>query len=657
MLNRWGNDRLMQETTPSRHVRTEGNPALPERLTAERGNEEERFLLRLGFSKPLVAAMKARATNNNTTIEAELLACGLVQETTYYAALAKVLKLPFVETVDPVHVVDSTSLDSQLLKPAVLRVTPPDGPALTLVVPEARDMERWGERIRGSATLSAILAVAPPSVIRQACWKAGERRRVDTAADSLFDERPDLSARSVLTGGQGFLAGFLLMGFLCCLALFPVETLNVTHVSLSSAFCILILLRSLALGRSQPPRSLAPIGDDHDLPVYTVLVALYREKDVVQQLVNALMRLDWPTSRLDIKLICEADDRETIDALEAVGLPPQFEIVEVPDKAPRTKPKALNYGLAGARGRFVVIYDAEDRPERQQLREAYGRFRKTPEEVACLQAPLIISNAGDSWLSGLFALEYAGLFRRLLPYLGNRHQPMPLGGTSNHFRIDALRGVGGWDPYNVTEDADLGMRLHRFGYRVETLTRYTLEDAPTERSVWLGQRTRWFKGWMQTWLVLMRQPLRLTRELGLGGTLMFHVLVTGMLVSALGHPLILLFIAMTMWNLAFAPHATPFEIVMFALDWFNIFAAYTVFVRLGWRPMGRNERQRVGSRWRQVPAYWMLMSLAAWKAAIELRRKPFFWNKTPHKPSTSRQSATVHAAEIRSVRTGESVQP
>ena len=199
-----------------------------------------------------------------------------------------------------------------------------------------------------------------------------------------------------------------------------------------------------------------------------------------------------------------------------------------------------------------------------------------------------------------------------------------------------LHAVGAWDPYNVTEDADLGLRLYRLGYRAETLTRYTVEDAPTERPVWLGQRTRWFKGWMQTWLVVMREPVKLTRELGFRGTLMFHVLVTGMLVSALGHPFILLFIGMTMWNLTVALHATPFDLGMFLIDWFNVFAAYAIFLQLGWRAMGENERGRIGMKWRYVPAYWMLMSFAAWRAAIELRRNPFFWNKTPHKPSARR---------------------
>lgn len=577
--------------------------------------------------------MKVRSARNGTTIEAELLACGQVREDAYYGALAKVLGLAFVDEIDASQVVDAPGLDSQLLEPAILRINPDDDKSVTLLVPKAREMAILLRHFQDSQQLRSRMAVTTPSALRRAVWKAGGWRRVDAAADRLFDERPYLSARSVLTGGQGFLAGFFGTAYCFCLLLFTMPTVHLTHVALSFAFCILVSLRCLAIGRSPSPRPPGGLAVDSNLPVYSVLVALYREKDVAQQLANALLRLDWPTSRLDIKLICETDDRETIEALGALNLPSHFEIVEVPDRAPRTKPKALNYALAGARGDFIVIYDAEDRPHPQQLLEAYRHFSEAPDDVACLQAPLIISNACDSWLSGLFALEYAGLFRRLLPFLGSRHEPMPLGGTSNHFRADVLRSVGAWDPYNVTEDADLGLRLYRFGYRAETLTRYTVEDAPTERAVWLGQRTRWFKGWMQTWLVLMRQPILLGRELGLRGALMFHVLVTGMLVSALGHPLILFFIGMTIWTLTSTTYMTPFDIGMMALDWFNVLAAYTVFIQLGWKPMGFNERLRVGIKWHHVPAYWMLMSLAAWKAAIELRRKPYFWNKTPHRPS------------------------
>jgi hypothetical protein len=412
----------------------EGDGSSSQRLIAERRAEEERFLLRLGFSKPLLAAMKLRAVQNDTTIEAEILASGEVREAFYYAALAKVLGLRFIDTIDPSTVSDAPSLDSQLIKPTILRLNPPDDASLTLVVPQAGEIEGWLAHVSGSERLRSIMAVTTPSSLRRAVWKAGERKRVDNAADRLFDERPDLSARSVLTGGQGFLAGFSAMAFLCCLVLFPMPTLHVSHVLLSSTFFVLILLRGLAIKQPPRPKPLAPLAEDHGLPIYTVLVALYREQEVVGQLLASLLRLDWPHSRLDIKLVCEADDRETIEALAAMNLPLHFEIVEVPDRAPRTKPKALNYALAGARGDYVVIYDAEDRPHPEQLREAYGHFLDAPPDVVCLQAPLIIANAGESWLSALFSLEYSGLFRRLLPFLGARRQPMPLGGTSNHFR-------------------------------------------------------------------------------------------------------------------------------------------------------------------------------------------------------------------------------
>ncbi|MGV3549696.1 glycosyltransferase family 2 protein [Rhizobium sp.] len=604
---------------------------------SERRADEERFLLRLGFSKPLVAAMVARAIRNETTIETELLASGAVREDAYYAALAKTLGLRFVGEIEADHVSDSAFLDTQLINPTIVRLNPPDETSLTLVVPQATDIRGWLEHVSGSEKLRGLMAVTTPTALRKAVWKAGARRRVDMAADRLFDERPEMSARSVFTGGQGFVAGSLLVAFICSLALFPIPTLRISHVLLSSVFFILILLRGMATRRSPKPRPLAPLGEDRHLPVYSVLVALYREKEIVSQLVASLLRLDWPHSRLDIKLVCEADDRETIAALTTLDLPRHIEIVEVPDRAPRTKPKALNYALAGARGDYIVIYDAEDRPHPEQLREAHDYFSSAPSDIVCLQAPLIIGNANEGWLPALFSLEYSGLFRRLLPFLGMHRHPMPLGGTSNHFRTEVLREVGAWDPYNVTEDADLGMRLYRLGYRAETLTRYTLEDAPVDKRIWLGQRSRWFKGWMQTWLVLMRQPIRLTRELGLGGTLMFHALVTGMLVSALAHPLILIFIFIMMWDLYLVPQASGFKTFMLILDWCNVLMAYTMFVRLGWHAMGANERVRVGFRWRWVPAYWMLMSLAAWRAAIELYRKPFFWNKTPHRPSRGRQ--------------------
>lgn len=160
----------------------------------------------------------------------------------------------------------------------------------------------------------------------------------------------------------------------------------------------------------------------------------------------------------------EADDDLTRTALEAMRLGRPYEIMIAPDIGPRTKPKALNVALPFARGAFVAVFDAEDRPEPDQLRRAYEAFLSHDDRMACVQAQLTIDNTKDNWLTQMFTAEYAGLFDVLLPGLARHRLPLPLGGSSNHFRTAVLRATGGWDPYNVTEDADLGMRLARFGY-------------------------------------------------------------------------------------------------------------------------------------------------------------------------------------------------
>ncbi len=372
------------------------------------------------------------------------------------------------------------------------------------------------------------------------------------------------------------------------------------------------------------------------LPIYSVLVALYKEAEVASQLVAALKQLNWPASKLDIKLVCEADDHTTIAALQAADLAPQFEIVRVPVAHPRTKPKALNYALAAVRGEFVVIYDAEDRPHPDQLRAAHAQFVSSAGDVVCIQAPLVISNGRDSWISAAFALEYAALFRMLLPMLAKRRLPLPLGGTSNHLRVAELRACGGWDPYNVTEDADLGMRLYRLGYRCGVIDCPTHEDAPTTFNIWLNQRTRWFKGWLQTWLVMMRSPRTLMMEMGVGAFLVFQLLIGGMLIASLAHPwlIVLLLSTATYLMLGFPPPGTR-EALLFLIDMANMLASYGLFLLLGKKAMHRDERRSVGWRWIAVPLYWLMISIAAWRAVFQLPFKPFFWDKTPHLPADS----------------------
>lgn len=616
-----------------------GFPADSDALYMEQPIERElRFLRKLGFSKPFLQILFSRAHHNGTTLEAELLADGRVKEDAYYGALARVLDLPFQSDIDPATITDKPGIDTQLRQPRMIRCYLQDRAPALAIVPSAREILNKDASIRSLPMIRERLVVTTPSAIRQAVWQAGSARRVDQAASNLFDVDPDLSARIVFSGGQGFLAGLWITLLLFAFLVTPWAAMLAIHIFLTSAYFITLLFRGFAIHLGPwlvRPTPLSPAGE---LPIYTVLVALYQEKDVASQLIDRLNRLNWPRSRLDVKLICETDDTETINALADLGLRSEYEIVRVPDVGPRTKPKALNYGLVAARGEYLVIYDAEDRPHADQLLEAYQRFQRAPADVACLQAPLIVSNIREGWLSALFALEYAALFRRILPLLAAFHLPMPLGGTSNHFRTDILRSAGAWDPFNVTEDADLGLRLHRLGYRAEMIVRPTLEDAPTEQRVWLGQRGRWLKGWMQTWLVLMRQPRRLAAEFGVLGTLAFHVIITGMLLSALAHPLIIVFLAISMWHLVHSVYTTPLEQVLFLMDGINTAGSYVLFVTMGRQAMTRDERKRLGTKWRWVPLYWLMISYAAWRAAIELHTNPFFWKKTPHKPVAPKAS-------------------
>jgi hypothetical protein len=396
---------------------------------------EARIFRHLGISKPLISALALRAADNGTTLEAELLASGAVSETTYYEALAETLALPFLCELEPERVVDLDGADSQFTEPTMLRLHFPSRPPITAIVPSARKLDDLRDRLGRLPSLRAMLAVTSPSALRAALWQAGGRRRTREATDRLFVAAPEFSARVTFWGRQGFYTGLILSALAAFAILFPVAALLLLHLVLSLIFLAAFLIRFQALVRhGRPAVTSMPAQPVTPRPVYSVFVALYREAVVVPQLVATLDRLAWPRTLLDIKLICEADDRETIDALRAARLGPQYEIVEVPPSLPRTKPKALTYALPAARGEFLVIYDAEDRIDPYQLEEAWRTFAAGPETLACLQAPLVVTNARESWLSALFALEYAGLFRGLLPLLAASRLPMPLGGTSNHFR-------------------------------------------------------------------------------------------------------------------------------------------------------------------------------------------------------------------------------
>jgi cellulose synthase/poly-beta-1,6-N-acetylglucosamine synthase-like glycosyltransferase len=306
-------------------------------------------------------------------------------------------------------------------------------------------------------------------------------------------------------------------------------------------------------------------------------------------------------------------------------------VLIAPDAGPRTKPKALNAALALAKGTFIAVFDAEDRPTRDQLHRALDAFLGNGSDIACVQARLTIDNTRDSWLARLFTAEYAGQFDVLLPGLAQLRLPLPLGGSSNHFRTQALREAGGWDPYNVTEDADLGMRLARLGYRAAVISSTTYEEAPAHVRPWIRQRTRWFKGWMQTWLVHMRHPLRVARELGFNGFLAFQLVVGGTVLSTLIHPV---FIVAGGYLLAtdqlFDAGGSIFGQALAWLYAGAFLSGYLTSAALGLIGLSRRNLLRQGWVLLLMPIHWLLLSVAAWRALYQLLFDPFHWEKTAH---------------------------
>jgi glycosyltransferase XagB len=374
---------------------------------------------------------------------------------------------------------------------------------------------------------------------------------------------------------------------------------------------------------------------------------LHREAAVLGDLVAAIRALDYPPEKLDVKLVVEADDDETRRGIAGLQLGPPFEIITAPAIGPRTKPKALNVALPLARGSFIVIFDAEDVPEPDQLRRAFDAFRSGGKELACVQAALTIDNTADNWLTRMFTAGYAGQFDVLLPALGAMRLPLPLGGSSNHFRTAVLRKVGGWDPYNVTEDADLGIRLSRLGYRSAALPSATYEEAPARFWPWLTQRTRWYKGWMQTWLVHMRRPRQLLRDLSPAGAFTFQLLLAGNVLAALVHPI---FMVGLCYILLAEP---PLRAVGAMGDAAPVYAAtllcgYVSTIVLDAIGLRRRGLLRHALVLVLTPLYWFLLSLAAWRALFQLWRDPQRWEKTAHG-----LARTSRMPESRSLETGD----
>lgn len=449
-----------------------------------------------------------------------------------------------------------------------------------------------------------------------------DRRRAHAAAFGLKLRHPWKSASETLSAGQrralAKLASVLGVGGTVAPDILAVLFGAAGFVVFAAilVFRIGTYLAGLKTGDEAPAWS-PDVAEDW--PVYTLLIGLKDEAETASQLAAALRALDYPADRLDLKLLIETGDDATAFALRRESWPKGTELHVVPPGLPRTKPRALNYGLATARGEFAVVYDAEDRPHPDQLKAAVSAFRSAGEELACVQAPLVGEGAAG-WIAGQWALEYAVQFGRILPGLAQWRLPVMLGGTSNHFRRAALEAAGGWDAWNVTEDADLGLRLARSGRQVGMIAPPTLEAPPEKLRVWLAQRTRWLKGFVQTWLVVMRRPGEALRELGLGGFLAMQLTLGAAILSALVHGPWAVWLALSLM----LPGASPAPLFLAVAA-----VSYSAGIVMALAAPGRKDWRRV---WLSLtlPFYWPLQTLVMMRALYGLAKCPHFWAKTPH---------------------------
>ncbi|WP_185962145.1 glycosyltransferase family 2 protein [Palleronia caenipelagi] len=388
-----------------------------------------------------------------------------------------------------------------------------------------------------------------------------------------------------------------------------------------------VLALSLGIHRSATLAQIPKLPAEA-LPVITLLVPLYREERIASELLLRLERIDYPRDRLEIRLIVEASDWQTQDMLSGAHLPDWVRTVFVPPGTIQTKPRALNLALDFSSGTIVGIYDAEDAPAPDQLQKVAAAFDQCGAHVACLQGKLNFYNSRSNWLTRCFAIDYALWFTMIMPTLRRIGWPVPLGGTTVFFRRAALEAVGAWDAHNVTEDADLGIRLARKGYVTELIDTTTLEEATVSLGAWMRQRSRWQKGYTQTLITHLRYPRDLLNDLGIWGALGMLVLLAGSLLGAFFGPLL--------WSLWLIFIAIPHPLTPFLASpgghWLAVL--FGVNLILSWTAMGvavtRMDRPDLLSWVPTTMLYFPLMTGSLVKAIYEIFRRPFHWDKTDH---------------------------
>ncbi len=466
--------------------------------------------------------------------------------------------------------------------------------------------------------------------------KAFGQELAESAVYSLFIEDERSSAIETFTLPQTISLVILGTLFTIGLAYDPASTMTIVMAVVNLLYLFSIgfkFVLTLAGARFELYEAVtqAEIKELHDdeLPIYSILLPVYKEPEVIETLIYALSNLDYPRDKLDIKMLLEEDDFTTINKIRNLDIPSVFECIIVPNMQPKTKPKACNYGLVFCRGEIVTIYDAEDIPEPDQLKKAIVGFKKFPEDVICIQAQLNYFNANENFLTKMFTLEYSYWFDYMLPGMDRLNVPIPLGGTSNHFIREKLVELNAWDPFNVTEDADLGVRAYAKGYKVGTINSTTYEEANKRVRSWIRQRSRWVKGYMQTVLVHMRNPIELYRKIGFRGMFAFFLFIGGTPATFLINlPLWILFITWLVFRPQWITDIFPAWVLYISL--FNLLIGNAMVVYMNMLAVFRRRLYGLVIYALLNPIYWILHSLGAYKALWQLIFKPYYWEKTTH---------------------------
>lgn len=579
----------------------------------------------------VLAAAELRAVEIGTGADRVLVAQSAVSEEQYARALAFSLGCRF-DSLERVPRAASPAGDADLIEAAKIGLLwlVFDQRRILVVAPQQMAARHLANMLRARPGLRADVWLTTSRALLAFVRRCSRDAVNAKAAYDLHVRYPQLSARVSRPRLSLRSAAICALVISASIAV-PDKTTTGIATVLAIVFLCWALLRLAGAVTPRPALAENTAIADDDLPVYSIIIALYREAASVPGLVASLKALDYPQEKLDIKFVLERDDHETWRAIDSLRLGPPFTVLFSADAGPRTKPKALNTALPFAMGEYVAVYDAEDRPDSDQLKRTLQAFAAGGPRLACVQARLSIDNAADSCLTRLFAAEYAGLFDVFLPGIAAWRLPLPLGGSSNHFRISVLRSVGAWDPYNVTEDADLGTRLARRGFHTAVIASTTYEEAPAHLASWIKQRTRWFKGWMQTWLVHMRHPLALWRDLGTAGFLTFQLVVGGTVLAALVHSVFMLafgwqVVAGEPWTF----RSNSADILLLLLYGGTFAAGYAISALVAL--FGLRQRKLMSHAWALLlmPFYWLLLSLAAWRALGHLILRPHQWEKTEH---------------------------